>query len=97
MNPLLRWQRRSAPAAQWLSAPLAHALRRAPPHRAMLCCARLSRLSLLLALHFPLILSISSFLQISFHPLLTCLDVDNILRVFTALLLEKRVLLLGSK
>jgi hypothetical protein len=33
----------------------------------------------------------------SFEPLVRCLDVDNVLRFFTAILLERRVLLRANK
>jgi len=35
--------------------------------------------------------------DMSFEPLLQCLDVDNLLRLFTAILLERRVLLRANK
>lgn len=37
------------------------------------------------------------FMQISFQPLVQCLDVDNLIRLFTAVLLERRILLRSNK
>lgn len=33
----------------------------------------------------------------SFQPLVQCLDVDNLIRLFTAVLLERRILLRANK
>lgn len=35
--------------------------------------------------------------QISFQPLVQCLDVDNFIKLFTAVLIERRVLLRSNK
>lgn len=35
--------------------------------------------------------------QISFQPLVQCLDVDNFIKLFTAVLLERRILLRSDK
>ncbi|MCH95673.1 putative stomatal cytokinesis defective protein [Trifolium medium] len=35
--------------------------------------------------------------DISFQPLVQCLDVDNLIRLFTAVLLERRILLRANK
>jgi DENN (AEX-3) domain len=35
--------------------------------------------------------------QISFQPLVQCLDVDNLIQLFTAVLLERRILLRSNK
>jgi len=37
------------------------------------------------------------WMQISFQPLVQCLDVDNLLKLFTAVLLERRILLRSNK
>lgn len=36
-------------------------------------------------------------MQISFEPLVQCLDVDNLIKLFTAVLLERRVLIRSNK
>lgn len=36
-------------------------------------------------------------MQISFQPLVQCLDVDNLIKLFTAVLLERRILLRSNK
>lgn len=36
-------------------------------------------------------------MQISFQPLVQCLDVDNLIQLFTAVLLERRILLRSNK
>jgi hypothetical protein len=43
------------------------------------------------------LLTFLRWLQMSFEPLVRCLDVDNVLRFFTAILLERRVLLRANK
>ncbi|KAJ8752743.1 hypothetical protein K2173_007053 [Erythroxylum novogranatense] len=37
------------------------------------------------------------FADISFHPLVQCLDVDNLIQLFTSVLLERRILLRSNK
>ncbi|KAI4350895.1 hypothetical protein L6164_005300 [Bauhinia variegata] len=37
------------------------------------------------------------YVEISFQPLVQCLDVDNLIRLFTAVLLERRILLRANK
>lgn len=47
---------------------------------------------------FPVVpLSPVCGLQISFQPLVQALDIDNILTLFTAVLLEKKILLRASR
>lgn len=38
-----------------------------------------------------------SLMQISFQPLVQCLDVDNLIKFFTAVLLERRILIRSHK
>lgn len=38
-----------------------------------------------------------SLMQISFQPLVQCLDVDNFIKFFTAVLLERRILIRSHK
>lgn len=47
--------------------------------------------------HVPQPSSLCGTPQVSFLPLIESLDINNILKLFTALLLEKRILLLSTK
>lgn len=41
--------------------------------------------------------SLYHLLQVSFQPLVQCLDIDNFIKLFTAVLLERRILLRSNK
>ena len=47
--------------------------------------------------NLPFDYSSNWLMQISFQPLVQCLDVDNLIKLFTAVLLERRILLRSNK